>query len=126
MTWIHPTQFILILETEDDIWEDDEDGHDPAKNAQEDQECLLLNKGLDKNHPEECSLSQHPAVGGHHEVGGEDMETSAPDSVTGPYLSVKQNQIIPYYPSHVVKSNRHKHVCMNGNSDAVKRSIIIS
>ena len=102
MTWIHPTQFILILETEDDIREDDEDGHDPAKNAQEDQECLLLNEGLDQNHPEEGSLSQHPAVGGHHEVGGEDMETSAPDSVTGPYLSVKQNQIIPEY-IHVSK-----------------------
>ena len=71
MTWIHPTQFILILETVDDIREDDEDGHDPAKNAQEDQKSLLLNEGLDQNHPEECSLSQHPAVGGHHEVGGE-------------------------------------------------------
>ena len=37
ITWIHPTQFILILETVDDIREDDEGGHDPAKNAREDQ-----------------------------------------------------------------------------------------
>ena len=34
--------------------------------------------------PEKGRLAQHPGVGGHHEVGGDDVETPTPHGVARP------------------------------------------
>ena len=97
MTWVHPAQLIFILKSVEDVGEDDEDWQNPAQDAQHHQEHLLLYEGLDQDHPEESSLGQHPAVGGHHEVGCEDVEAPTPDSIAGPNIRVKQYQIVPNF-----------------------------
>ena len=78
---VHPTFLILIVESEQDIGEHHHPWHDPAHETQHLDTSLSIKERLDEEHPEEDSLGQHPGVCGHHEVSGEDMESSAPDTV---------------------------------------------
>ena len=78
---VHPTFLILIVEPEQDIGEHHHPWHDPAQETQHLDTSLSIKERLDEEHPEEDSLAQHPGVSGHHEVSGEDVESSTPDTV---------------------------------------------
>ena len=94
-TRVHPTMCVLIKDSVDDIREDSESWTEPANDVHEHQALFLLHKGIDKDHSEEHSLTQHPEVCRHHEVGRHDVKTSAPDGVSRPGPRIEQYKMIP-------------------------------
>ena len=81
----------------DDVWKDDDNRNDPTKKTQV-RYChfTLAEEGQEKMKIH--SFTEHPEVGGEGEVGGDDMEDPAPDTVTEPHFTVMENKEVPEDP----------------------------
>ena len=71
--------------------------------------------------PEKGCLAQHPGVGGHHEVGGEDVQAAAPHSVTRPDGGREEDQVVPEDPAEVVEAQGTKEVDVDSDPSTSER-----
>ena len=66
--------------------------------------------------PEKDGLTQHPCVGGHHEVGGDNVEDPAPHRVPRPDGGGEEDQVVPEDPAQVVEAQGAKEVDVDGDT----------
>ena len=81
----------------DDVWKDDDNRNDPTKKAQV-RYCHFTLAEAGQEKMKIHSFTEHPEVGGESEVGGDDMEDPAPDTVAEPHFTVMENKEVPEDP----------------------------
>ena len=135
-TEIYPALFIFVVESKYCIGKGNNRRTEPSKNSNPCNPDILIDKGLDQDQMEEETLTQHPEVGGKHEVSGKDMKNSAPDSILEENSGIKDNKfipkiiliklintqifIIPKQPRDVIESQRYEHILMDGDPATVE------
>ena len=92
---VHPAKLIFIIVPKSHIRHENYGGYNPSNNSKPEYPQLFLDEGLDKNHSEVGTFTQHPEVGGEHEVGGEDMQDATPDLILRPDGRIEEHKLIP-------------------------------
>ena len=69
---------------------------------------------------EVSSLAEHPEIGGESEVGGDDMENPAPDTIAGPNITVIDDKVIPEKPGDTTQCQRDEEILVDGDSSTRK------
>ena len=95
VTRIHPASIIFIICPVGHVWEEDEQRPDPAQETEAHQALLPLSEWAGQEHPEKDALTQHPEVGCHHEVCGQDIQTPTPYGILGPDIRLEEDEVIP-------------------------------
>ena len=77
------------------IRDEDNRRNNPSNNSKPEYRQFFLDEGLDKDHPEVGTFTQHPKVGCEHQVSGEDVQDATPDVIRRPDCRVEKHKVIP-------------------------------
>ena len=81
--------------SKNNIRDEDNSGDNPSNDSKPEDPQFFLDEGLDKDHPEVGTFTQHPEVGCEHQVCGEDMQDATPDVIRRPDSRVEKYRVIP-------------------------------
>ena len=92
---VHPAKLVFIIVAKGHIRNENNSGNNPSNNSKPEDPQFFLDEGLDKDHPEVGTFTQHPKVGCEHQVSGEDVQDATPNVIRRPDGRVEKHKVIP-------------------------------
>ena len=123
---IHPAEFVFIVVFVKKVRCHHNQRSNPAQDNQTlDQGTFIRYYHEVEQNSEKDSLTQHPEVGGHHEVGGDHVQQPAPDQWVNQLVSQNVDHGVQGYPEEVVTSKSKEHVLVYCDTGAVETGVSV-